>query len=265
MKRTATERRVGAAIALGLALALPAARADDVGDSAEEAAVLTPGAGAITRVIEWDADHDWFVFGARPWVDYTVTVSTGTIWDCEVSLVAPAGFGVLKYTNTIAGTAAQATFLSTTTAARVYVDVRALVEFTTGTYHIAVGESIVDTNGNGLPDAWETKWFGGLTTNGPLGDVDLDGFSNGSEYLAGTDPQNATSLLKLTQIARATNAAIITWQTVPGGWYRLSSASYPGTPAWTTVAPLAAAVAVTTSHTNTAPATTSVYRAELVY
>lgn len=47
----------------------------------------------------------------------------------------------------------------------------------------------VDTDGNGLPDAWELRYFGrqGLP---PEGDEDGDGFTNLAEYRAGTDPSD---------------------------------------------------------------------------
>jgi hypothetical protein len=49
-----------------------------------------------------------------------------------------------------------------------------------------------DSNGNGIPDWWEMKYFGNL--NQPaLGDYDGDGVDNLDEYLEGTDPTNPHS------------------------------------------------------------------------
>jgi hypothetical protein len=53
-----------------------------------------------------------------------------------------------------------------------------------------------DTDGNGLPDSWETRFFGAPGAN-PKADSDGDGMKNGQEYLAGTDPTNALSFLAL--------------------------------------------------------------------
>ncbi len=44
-----------------------------------------------------------------------------------------------------------------------------------------------DSDGDGMSDAWERLWFGGLSEPAN-GDYDLDGISNLAEYLAGTNP-----------------------------------------------------------------------------
>ena len=49
-----------------------------------------------------------------------------------------------------------------------------------------------DTDGDGLPDAWELLFFNSLT-NGAAGDFDGDGFSNLQEFQAGSNPTNILS------------------------------------------------------------------------
>lgn len=75
----------------------------------------------------------------------------------------------------------------------------------------------VDSNGNGLPDDWETRY--GLTD--PSGDPDRDGVSNLDEYWAGTDPKDASSWLRLTQITQGTSPFQVTWSSVGGTRYRV--------------------------------------------
>jgi len=64
---------------------------------------------------------------------------------------------------------------------------------------------VVDSDGDGLPDAWEIA--NGLDphdatgVNGANGDPDGDGLTNMQEYLAGTDPHNAQSNLRMTVIS----------------------------------------------------------------
>jgi hypothetical protein len=75
-----------------------------------------------------------------------------------------------------------------------------------------------DSNGNGLPDAWEAAY--GISD--PSGDADGDGQSNLKEYLAGTNPTNAASMLKITGIVKQPNGHFdVTWASVGGTRYRL--------------------------------------------
>ncbi|HEY9174705.1 MAG TPA: hypothetical protein VI136_20655 [Verrucomicrobiae bacterium] len=53
---------------------------------------------------------------------------------------------------------------------------------------------MLETDGDGLPDAWEIAWFGNLNQS-PTGDYDGDGVSNGDEYLDGTNPTDPDSAM----------------------------------------------------------------------
>ncbi len=61
-------------------------------------------------------------------------------------------------------------------------------------------EKIVDMDGDGLPDWWETEQLGSLNPT-YAADADGDGFSNGEEFLAGTAPGNANSKLAFSAAA----------------------------------------------------------------
>jgi len=97
---------------------------------------------------------------------------------------------------------------------------------------------------NGLPVAWLLINFGTTNVNAS-GDVDGDGVSNMQEYLAGTDPNNAGSVLRITSISRGSPlpaSTTVNWIAVPtrfyfvqerssmsaGGWVDYAGASTPG-------------------------------------
>jgi hypothetical protein len=75
-----------------------------------------------------------------------------------------------------------------------------------------------DTNGNGLPDAWEAMY--GLSD--PNGDADHDGQTNLAEYQAGTNPTNAASALKIVEVSWPEDSPVtVGWASVGGTRYRV--------------------------------------------
>lgn len=67
-----------------------------------------------------------------------------------------------------------------------------LQEYNAGTNPANAAITPDDTDGDGLPDAWEQQYFSALTQTAG-GDFDGDGFSNLIEYQAGTSPTSANS------------------------------------------------------------------------
>jgi hypothetical protein len=61
-----------------------------------------------------------------------------------------------------------------------------------------VGEA--DSDGDGMPDAWELAHGLNPQVNDAQGDADGDGMTNLGEYEAGTDPQDAASYLRISRV-----------------------------------------------------------------
>jgi subtilisin family serine protease len=82
-------------------------------------------------------------------------------------------------------------------------------------------QRLVDSDANGLPDWWEKRYFGNLTGTDPNADPDHDGANNLAEWLAGTDPTQASSAFRILSIIRTNQNLQITWTTVGGHSYVL--------------------------------------------
>lgn len=98
-----------------------------------------------------------------------------------------------------------------------------------------------DLDADGLPDAWEVQYFGAITVSDGSADADGDGFIDLKEWLAGTDPTNADSLLTLTitRLGADANAGFrLAWPSVANRTYTVYSAPENGlqTNTWTLVA-----------------------------
>jgi hypothetical protein len=69
-----------------------------------------------------------------------------------------------------------------------------------------------DADGDGMPDWWERQYFGSVTHCAPDADADGDGMSALHEYVADTNPTNALSALRISQIALEGGDVRIGWQ-----------------------------------------------------
>jgi hypothetical protein len=95
-----------------------------------------------------------------------------------------------------------------------------------------------DSVGDGIPDWWRSKYFGGAgtTTNGiscASCDPDHDGASNLFEYLTGTNPTNAASYFHITGLTPGSTNRIFVY-CAPGCFYTLQEADDLA-PGWTVV------------------------------
>lgn len=82
-----------------------------------------------------------------------------------------------------------------------------------------------DTDHDGLPDDWERFWFGDQSATVD-GDPDGDGQSNWAEFLAGTDPTQASSYLHvLTSHFDGEGSAVLRFPIAPSRHYRIEVSS----------------------------------------
>ncbi len=65
-----------------------------------------------------------------------------------------------------------------------------------------------DTDGDGLPDDWERAHFGSATGADRLADPDGDGLLNWEEHVAGTDPMDRASYLKIDSLAASPTTTV---------------------------------------------------------
>jgi Bacterial TSP3 repeat len=96
---------------------------------------------------------------------------------------------------------------------------------------VAPGDSLLlvgaytftDANHNGISDAWEQYYFGTVATNRTrFTDTDGDGMTDLAEFLAGTNPTNATSKLSFISTSVQTNNTVkMQWAAVPGRAYEV--------------------------------------------
>ena len=89
-------------------------------------------------------------------------------------------------------------------------------------------------------DEWKLHFFGSLSSSlaGDNVDADGDGAPNWQEYLAGTDPTDAHSALKIGGAPFSTNGAsgiTLNWLTAPGKTYILQSISALGGKNWSSI------------------------------
>ncbi|HVM47623.1 MAG TPA: chitobiase/beta-hexosaminidase C-terminal domain-containing protein [Candidatus Acidoferrum sp.] len=115
-------------------------------------------------------------------------------------------------------------------------------DFETRSAWVAVGGSAPQASI--CSDEWKLHFFGSLTNPaaGDMADADGDGVPNWMEYVAGTDPTDPASRLKLNGPARQPGKGLLpmglSWLTAPGKGYALQWCSNAAKPSWSTLATL---------------------------
>ncbi len=81
-----------------------------------------------------------------------------------------------------------------------------------------------DTDEDGLPNFWESLYFGGITAGNPFIDSDGDGHNNLDEYIAGTHPLEKASVFHARQSIQQEGGetrCVIEWDALEGREYSI--------------------------------------------
>ena len=91
----------------------------------------------------------------------------------------------------------------------------------------------MDSDGDGLPDNWERVFFGNLDRDGSA-DGDSDGQTNWQEFVAGTNPADASSVLRLAPLVDTTPEGykFIAWAHNPTRTYTVQYKTNLTDPEW---------------------------------
>jgi Bacterial TSP3 repeat len=145
-----------------------------------------------------------------------------------------------------------------------WINLGDMTEHNLKTDHLAMG---VDSDGDGIADAWEYIYFGNLTTANGTSDNDHDGVSDVQEYKDGTNPTLNGDDLAITTFAKIPTPLALTFRSTTGRLYFIDRnpdllQAWAADPTWGL--PFSPDAGSSTTRTVTASGTKYFYRVQSV-
>jgi Polysaccharide lyase len=163
-------------------------------------------------------------------VSFTVTIATTNGFTGNVALSAddlPSGISANFNPPTISGTGSATLTLSAASDMppdNYSISITGAGDSASHSGNVLLTVKQLDSDGDGIPDAWMMQYFGhptGLSADKSRADDDADGdgVPNWAEYAAGTDPTDGASYLHLVNTQPQGNDQAVSWSAIGGVSY----------------------------------------------